>query len=171
MKIRQTGRKAVWKCWLLSCPGQPWGPGLGWGSPLVLPPAASSENGPSTDQGVLGTSWVRAEHKPVCHCVPDLQQVRGVHESRNKPQGLMREVSLWDLLFRQGETFLSPHVSVREFELQHMLLVGAALTGRKRSFPQSYIIFLFDNISGPFKGPKVLGGTGEGRASATCFAS
>lgn len=49
-----------------------------------------------------------------------------------------------------------------EFKLQHMLLVGPALTGRKMSFPQSYIIFPFDNISGPFKGPKVSGAQERG---------
>lgn len=41
-----------------------------WGS-LLLPSAASEDNGLSSDQRVLGTRWLRAKHTSVCHYIPN----------------------------------------------------------------------------------------------------
>lgn len=56
-----------------------------------------------------------------------------------------------------------------EHKLQQMLVMRPALM-EKKDFPGSPKIdhVPFDNINCPFKDPKVLGGTGEGRARATC---
>lgn len=56
MKIRQIGQTAIWNCRLLSRSRQSWVPGSGWSSPLILPRAASSDGGLSSNQGF----WVQA---------------------------------------------------------------------------------------------------------------
>ena len=68
LTTRQTGQKTIWKCWLLSCSGQP----SGRRSPLVLLPATSSDGGLVRNQRILGASWVRARHTSACHCLPNI---------------------------------------------------------------------------------------------------
>lgn len=78
----------------------------------------------------------------------------------------MQEVSLWDLLFWQGITFLSPRVSVGRAQVTADAIGGTSPNREEKEFPGPPKLdhVPFDNISCPFKGPEVLGGRG-GRES------